>query len=251
GVVQDKLNALKNRQNELKIWFEEYNVVKTSFEGAYKAVGEVKKEIEEALGREINGEDDPDAILSNASKKVDKKLEELEEAVKSKQEKLDEIASSFEKMQLIVEILSSEEKKKIVEEIQQSSEYQQMEKLKDQMAILIDDIEKIKEAISEASNEEAEQKVSEAGKMIDNYFRRITNRPSESKIDFSVKVDSITRLNSYVFKDHYGQDLTPILSQGDLNALALSIFLGMAVSKEAKQPFGFIILDDPSQSLGS
>jgi len=250
GAIQGQLDAFNNRRNEINTWFEEYDSVKRSFEGAYKAIGQVKKEIGEALGREITAEDDPDAILSNALKQVDKKLEELEKAVKSKQENLDEIASSLGKMQLIVDILSFEEKKRIVEQIQQSSEYLRLEELKDQMAMLVDDIEKIKEAISEASHEAAEQRVTAAGRVIDNYFHRIANNPSISKIAFTLKVDS-RGLNSYVFEDQNGRDLTPILSQGDLNALALSIFLGMAGSKETKQPFGFIILDDPSQSLGS
>ena len=149
-----------------------------------------------------------------------------------------------------MDILSLEEKKRIVEEIQQSSEYRWMEKLKDRMATLVNDVEKIKEAISGASHEAAEQKVTAAGEVIDNYFHRIANNPSISKIAFTLKVDS-RGLNSYVFEDQNGKDLTPILSQGDMNAMALSIFLGMAGSKETNQPFGFIILDDPSQSLGS
>jgi len=183
-------------------------------------------------------------------KQVDKRLEELEQAVKSKQKTLNVIAYYLEGMQLILDILSLEEKNQIVEQIQKSSEYRCMEELKDQMAMLVDDVEKIKQAISEASHEAAEQKVTAAGEVIDNYFHRIANNPSISKIAFTLKVDS-RGLNSYVFEDQNGKDLTPILSQGDMNAMALSIFLGMAGSKETNQPFGFIMLDDPSQSLGA
>lgn len=250
GAIQGQLDAFNNQRNEINTWFEEYNSVKRSFEGAYRAVGQVKKKIGEALGREITAEDDPDAILSNALKQVDKRLEELEQAVNSKQKTLDVIAYYLEGMQLILDILSLEEKNLIVEQIQKSSEYRCMEELKDQMAILVNDVEKIKQAISEASHEAAEQKVTAAGEVIDNYFHRIANNPSISKIAFTLRVDS-RGLNSYVFEDQNGKDLTPILSQGDMNAMALSIFLGMAGSKETNQPFGFIILDDPSQSLGA
>src|SRR5262249_180345 len=45
--------------------------------------------------------------------------------------------------------------------------------------------------------------------------------------------------------------LTPILSQGDLNALALAIFLGLATAGNETSTFDFLILDDPSQSLGA
>lgn len=251
GKIQDELDRCEKRRCEVKAWFEEYNRIKRSFESAYERVAEVRKEIGEALKREITAEDDPDAILNNALKKVSKKLEELEKAVENKQEKLNGIAFSMGKMQIIVGILSLEEKKRIVEQIQQSSEYLRVEELRDQMAILVDDVEKIKEAISEASHEAAEQKVTAAGGAIDNYFRRIANHPTVTKIEFSVSVDSRTARNFYEFKDQNGEYLTPILNQGDLNALALSIFLGMSSLKGETQPFGFVMLDDPSQSAGS
>jgi hypothetical protein len=41
------------------------------------------------------------------------------------------------------------------------------------------------------------------------------------------------------------------LSQGDLNALALAIFLGLAATEGGRGAFGFVMLDDPSQSLGT
>lgn len=47
------------------------------------------------------------------------------------------------------------------------------------------------------------------------------------------------------------KDLIPILSQGDMNALALAIYLGMALEGAEDMPFDFIIMDDPSQSMGS
>ncbi len=251
GKIQDELERCEKRRCEVKAWFEEYNRIKRSFESAYKRVAEVRKEIGEALNREITAEDDPNAILNNALEGVNKGLEVLEEAVKSKQERLDGIASLMEKMQLIADILSSEEKKRVVEQIQESSEYLRMEELKDEIAILVDDVEKIKEAISEASHEAAEQKVTAASGAIDNYFRRIANHPTVTKIEFSVSVDLRTARNFYEFKDQNGKYLTPILNQGDLNALALSIFLGMSSLKGATQPFGFVMLDDPSQSAGS
>lgn len=250
GKIQDELDRHEKRRCEVKAWFEEYNRIKKSFESAYKRVAEVGKEIGKALNREITAEDDPDAILNNALKEVSKKLEELEKAVENKQEKLNGIAFSMGKMQIIVGILSLEEKKRIVEQIQQSSEYLRMEELRDQMAILVDDVEKIKQAISEASHEAAKQKVTAAGEAIDNYFRRIANHPAVTKIEL-VTVDSKTARNQYEFKDQNGEYLTPILNQGDLNALALSIFLGMSSLKGATQPFGFVMLDDPSQSAGS
>ncbi len=40
-----------------------------------------------------------------------------------------------------------------------------------------------------------------------------------------------------------------ILNKGDLNCAALSIFLALATSSDLSHRMGFIVLDDPSQSL--
>jgi DNA repair exonuclease SbcCD ATPase subunit len=66
-----------------------------------------------------------------------------------------------------------------------------------------------------------------------------------------LQVAEIRQRNHYSITDEDGQDLTPILSQGDLNALALAIFLGLASADGGQGPFGFVMLDDPSQSLGT
>jgi len=228
-----------------------HEVVKTTYQTAYNRLQEIRRKISQALNVEISKNDDPSAILSKALETIRGRLEELEQAISTKQRTLDEVASWLDAVGLILDILRLQEKKKLVEEIRQTSEYVRMEQLRDEIAELANDVERIKEAISNASHQVAEQKVAKAGSLIDDYFRRITGNPAITRIQFYVERDSKTGLNSYVFKDQHGKELTPILSQGDLNAMALSIFLGMASSKETKQPFGFIMLDDPSQSLGS
>ena len=44
-------------------------------------------------------------------------------------------------------------------------------------------------------------------------------------------------------------DPIPILSQGDLNSLAISIFLGLSSTLKESNPISFVLMDDPSQSL--
>jgi len=251
GKIQKQIKKLQVQLKDTEDLYTKYKKLKEGVENANKAVREINKQIGKELDREITAKDDPHSILNNELERIKKELEKLKKAVKSKQKILDRIDSFLRQIQLIVEILNLEEKKKIAEQIQESPKYSQMEELKFRMAILIDDVEKIKQAISKASHEEAQQKVSAAGEIIDNYFRQIANNPLVSKIEFSVSVDPKTARNLYGFKDQNGKDLMPILSQGDLNALALSIFLGMACSKGTNQPFRFVILDDPSQSLGS
>ncbi len=250
GRIQEQIDELRSRLKDIESLLTQCKKLGEREETVMKESKEVNKKIGEALGRETTEKDDPLVLLNNQLDRIEKELKKLEQAVESKQITLNGIAALLEHIQLIVNILSLEEKKRIVEQIQQSPGYLRTEELKDQMAILIDDVEKIKQAISEASHDKAQQKAFSAGEVINDYFHRIANNPSVSKIEFLVSVDSNTTRNSYEFKDQNGKDLTPILSQGDLNAMALSIFLGMACLKGASQQFGFVMLDDPSQSLG-
>jgi len=248
---QKQIEDLRINLRELKDLSEEYGRLKEKLKSAEETLKEINRKIAQALGREITQRDDPYVLVNRKLDSIDKELKKLEDVVRSRQGILDGIAHLLSQIEAIVDILNSEEKKRIVEEIQASPEYRRMEELKDELAILLDDIDKIKQALSEISHEEARQKVGAAEKVIDNYFREIASNPWVSNIEFSVSVDSRTARNHYEFRDQNGQDLTPILSQGDLNAMALSIFLGMATSRAVKESFGFVMLDDPSQSLGS
>jgi len=86
---------------------------------------------------------------------------------------------------------------------------------------------------------------------LDRYFCCIAKHPAIPGLVMNVTEDTRTGLNSYSFQCKDGTDPTPILSQGDLNVLALSLFLGLVVATSDDQRFNFIMMDDPTQSLGS
>lgn len=248
GKIKDEIEKLKKDLDNVEILLKQLKELSNDFENAKGEITEVNKKIIEQLKREITEEDDPLVLLNNKLNENQDELNKLEQYVKSRQEKLNDIQAKEIQIQLIVDILNLEEKKKIVEEIKQTPEYKQMEELKDQMAILVNEVNKIKEAINAASFEDAKNKITSAGKMISDLFCKITNNPAVSKIELSVNTDR-TGKNNYEFKDQHGKDLTPVLSQGDLNAFALSIFFGL--SSSLNNQFGFTMLDDPSQSLSS
>ncbi|MEO0073009.1 MAG: AAA family ATPase, partial [candidate division WOR-3 bacterium] len=247
GKIKEEIEKLKKDLKEVEDLIDKLEKLKNDFENAQKDIAEVNKKIEEQLKREITEKDDPLALLNKRLEEVKDELKRLEQSIKSRQEKLNDIGAKVMQIQVIIDVLNLEEKKKIVEEIMQTPEYKQMEEQKDKMAILLNDVDKIMEAINNASLEEAKNKINSAGNKISELFCKIANNPTVSKIELLVNTDRTGR-NNYEFKDQNKNDLTPILSQGDLNALALSIFLGLS---SLNSQFGFIMLDDPSQSLSS
>ena len=75
-------------------------------------------------------------------------------------------------IELNVEVLELEEKKRNVEKIKKSSEYKKLESLRNKIAEYVEDVQKVKVSITNASTEEARNMVSTASNIIDKYFRR-------------------------------------------------------------------------------
>ncbi len=248
GKIKDEREKLKKDLDNVEQRLKQLRELDKNKKTAENELKEIYKEIAAYLKREITEKDDPSTILAKHLNELDEEINKLKESIDSRQKKLDDIQEKAKELEQILEILNLEEKRKIVEEIKETPEYKKIEDLKDKMAELANELNKIKEAINQASHEEAKEKIIFACKKINELFCKITNNPAISKIELSVTPDSRTGRNNYEFKDQNGKDLTPILSQGDLNALALSIFLGLS---SLNNQFGFLMLDDPSQSLGS
>jgi DNA repair exonuclease SbcCD ATPase subunit len=211
----------------------------------------VRNEISEFLHKELTDEDDPAAILSIEIKNLDSRLNEIKDAIRSKREKLNAISEKIDTMKLIYDILLLKNKIEQINQIKTTAEYQRLEKIRTDVSNLVRDIEELSEIIKSCMRKEAEEKIDLARSAIDYYFRRITNNPAFQKLNIRVEEDKKTGGNVYVFEDQHGKRPIPILSQGDLNSLALSIFLGLAKAFEDSHPLGFILMDDPSQSLDS
>ena len=149
----------------------------------------------------------------------------------------------------MLEILQLENKTRRIEKIADTEEYKLLEYLRDKVAELVSDVDVLSTLVGDSLAEEARRRLSTAGAAIDNHFRKISQNPAIECLRVDIQEDSKSGGNSYSFLDQDGQEVSPVLSQGDLNCLALSIFLGMVTAYS--HPVGFVLMDDPSQSLGT
>jgi DNA repair exonuclease SbcCD ATPase subunit len=248
--IEEEIRALEADLRALDAVAQKYKEWDGQLAGHADQLMEYRRRAGELLDQTLTDRDDPLVALKGELIRIQGREEQLVRAIEARQARLDEIAGQLEKVRLIREILQQEEKKRIIERIQESPEYQELEALRDRAAELVADVDSIKEAISAVSHDEARDKLAAAETIIDRYFRRLTRHPAVSRFRLALEVDSRTGRNSYSPTDQDGRDLTPVLSQGDLNALALAMFLGLACSAEGVGSFGFVLLDDPSQSLG-
>ena len=209
------------------------------------------QEISEALGREIGKEEDPGALANARLTAIASELECIRGAIEEKRPKIRAVYDELAKLRTIDEIVRYERKRAVVERIWETREFADLTALREQAAQLVEDVRAIRDSIAAASREEAQSRIAAAGAALDRYFCRLANHPGIPGLVMEVVEDTRSRLNSYSFKSKDGTDPMPILSQGDLNCLALSLFLGLAEATGETQPFAFVMLDDPTQSLGS
>jgi DNA repair exonuclease SbcCD ATPase subunit len=216
-----------------------------------EVVGQIRERAGKLLGRTLTERDSALALLTAEVGSISGRLEELKGAVHAKQVRLDAIVQHVDRLHLIREIVGLEEKKQRVERIRETPEYRELVALRDHAAELVSDLDCIKAAVSTVAHTQAKQKLAAAEAKIDGFFRKLTRHPAVTRLRLTVTADTRYNRNSYDLTDQDGKDLTPILSQGDLNSLALAMFLGLACSAEGSGGFSFLMMDDPSQSLGS
>ena len=202
-------------------------------------------QISQKLSREISAKDDPQAILAKELKAVEDALARIEAAIVRKQPMIDGINDTLDKIGLIGDVLRAQAKIEEINHITDSKEFANQDKIKDeasQLAAVVDDIDK---AIKACKNVEAKDKIQLAQKAINSYFYQLTDNAAFK--DLTIRFDD--EKGVYTFENNGHKRPVPVLSQGDLNSLALAVFLGLADTAAGDGHLGFVLMDDPSQSL--
>ncbi len=249
--IRVKINALKLQLKDLRGIAGQYQKLNDDGETLKEEYVSLCEKTALLLGIVLGADDDLSALVVAELTRLDSRLNQLGQMVQERQERLGVIEQDLELVRLVRDYLHVEAMKQVLEKIQESGAFKQLEAIRDQVAELVEDAEAIKAAVAKFANEEAASSLARAEKTIDDYFRQLSRNPAVQKLKLAVAPDKRTHRNSYDITDQDGKDLTPVLSQGDLNALALAIFLGLAATANESGTFGFLMLDDPSQSLGT
>lgn len=255
--IEKEVKELETKKELMKSEHQKLNSLLNQLERRGKDLGEANstvkacvEEIADSLGREIKEEEDPSAIMVLRHEQIAMELKLKGEVIAEKRGKISNIYDQLARLRTINEILDLEQRKAVVELIWDTDEFAELEKLRDEASQFVEDIASINRTLAAASREEAKTKINAAGAALSEYFCCIVNHPSIPGLVIEVTEDTRGGLNSYTFKSKDGNDPIPILSQGDFNCLAISLFLGLAEATKETQRFTFIMMDDPTQSLG-
>lgn len=207
------------------------------------------KESEIKRKHTIPDREDVSDYLKNKIKEIEDKEKEIKTKVGEKQKVLSEIENEITKVDKIIEILKLKAQREKAREIEKTEIWNRLKTKSEEFKKLYENCKIVIDKVKEASQEEAKTKIESIKDKVKEYFNRITQHPLIKELQVEVTHDTRTGVNSYAFVDR-GKEVTPILSQGQYNSLALSVFLSMGGASDVT-PFPFIMFDDPSQSLGS
>ncbi len=255
--VKAQVEELEQQKRECQSKLEEFDSLKDRLGLLEKNLGKAHSNCDDCLRlvaqtieREFRKEEDAQAILSTRLEQIAREQKSIGEAISKKRTKISDLYGNLGKLRTIDEILKYQQKRTVIEHIWETKEFLELEKSLNEASQFVEDVRALKVDLAEASLEEAESRIHSAQQALDKYFCAIVKHPTIPGLVMEVAEDSRTGLNSYSFKSKDGTDPTPILSQGDLNCLALSLFLGLSEATVDSQRFAFLILDDPTQSLG-
>lgn len=209
-----------------------------------KLLIEHKSIIETAIGREIKDSEDLIVVIGDEINKIQEKLKKLETAVKESNQKLNAVEDDIFKLEQIFKVLVLEAEIDYLLKIREADEYKEVENSKSELEKFADDIGLINQVVETVLQASAKAKLEAAKENISKMFRTLANRS-----DFpDLEIDS----DSFEILAVKASERIPALSifnTGDLNCAGLSVFLGLGAAQELSHNIGFIILDDPSQSL--
>ena len=245
---RDKLSEELSNLNALK---DECKDLNDTIEGGKEKIDNLVNDISSSLNIEISGKEDPLTILTIELNEIEERLRDISNAIKNKRKKIDKISNKIKILDIVYQVILLQNKLEKIVEIEKTEEFKEQEDIRDAISDYVNNIDEIAKNLKKQLQKEAKEKVRSAKSKIDEYFKKITQNAGIKKIDLKVSENKTTGFNNYSFEDQNGNDPIPILSQGDLNSLAISIFLGLANALKDTSIIDFILMDDPSQSLDS
>jgi len=253
--IDEKITRLESDNRNLK-------KILPYLESLYSDLEEINKErkslisdLSTILDKNIDKLDITPTITESVGT-LKKRIAQLEMPFKEQEDKFQKIEGDMEKIKAIEKVLErNEEHKKITERF--SDEHKESSDLRnkiEELSVLEENFVNVIKAINNVQMNLAKEMINVSKNDIDSFYKTMCNHPYYSCLSINVKPRKVggNIKNSYeiIVSGKDGSNITPAvskLSEGQMNSLAISVYLSL--SKVFFHNLGFLILDDPSQSL--
>jgi len=237
--IREEIRRLQRTIDQLQ------ELTKRKLPSARADVDSIVGEIADEIGKRIKDSDDPTVLIDNELARIERKLEKNKKVLKEYNSALSAVEQTLARVELIGRALQTANKIRQVESITKSRQWQSLRKQESKLMRVLDDIEKLSLAVGNVHTRITRGKLEAARSRIVGYYRMLVKRPDFDTIEIDQRDFDV-----YAVRNGKKEKVISIFNQGDMNCVALSIFLALAGDQAPDGP-GFVMLDDPSQSLDS
>ena len=245
--LQLKKRALADKTLALRASKEKTIVLQRQIMQEREALLRTVAKVKELLGKEISANDDPLSILQAESEAVDASLRSLQEQVNVINSTLNGFQTATRELDRLCRVGKAHQEMANIEAINNSEAYKELKSIRDDCERFADDVELLIDGLQGAVTSEAGRRLEVAQAAISQIFTKLTDRPDFPGLKVSAGSDGY--LIELTNSSGGTRTAMPLLNHADINCAALSIFLALASIPQISHQLGFVILDDPSQSL--
>jgi DNA repair exonuclease SbcCD ATPase subunit len=242
--IEEEILKLEVERTGLSEAIRQISLAQSQIEPRRKELQAAAGAIGAALHREISSDEDASSLVNDEAAKIERDLENLRRAVEQSNQRLDAMDDGLEGVKRIVAVLRLKVEINELSEIKETPEYKEVEAARSRAHGFGDQVRTIRGAVETVLQRTADQKVKATKQAICSFYRELAARADYPDIEIDAGKYEVLAV-----REHDSQAALSILNKGDLNCAALSIFLALATSKDLAHNLGFIVLDDPSQSL--
>jgi len=212
-------------------------------------------DVSSALSRPIKAGENVAAILDAELGKIKRKILKFQKPLEERERKFEEIESQVGQLLAIAEVVNKKQRVDELLKLQQSEELKKAEDALTALSGLEYTVNMVGDCVRGLQTELAPALVDKGMPAIKKIYDCLVAHPYYSELKIEVEPSSRGALkNIYNIKALNPSDGGETLvcqrfSTGDMNCVALSVFLGLAQQDTYSHKAGFLIIDDPSQSL--
>ncbi|MEK7996633.1 MAG: AAA family ATPase [Planctomycetota bacterium] len=212
---------------------------------AVRRLGEQRNKLEEVLGRAVREHEDPLAVADAEIQAVKAELDVIARAVEDFHRRLNAVQTEAQKVDRVGQIGQHQERVDKLGETRDTPEWQAMLAAQRALSQREQFLKHASTIAGELAAELARQNLDQARATITDLYHKLTRRT-----DFpEVRINPDQKYEITVQREKSTQAVTAVLNTTDLNAVAIAVIAGMAVTFPEVHDLDFLILDDPSQGM--
>ncbi|MBI4456892.1 MAG: hypothetical protein HY644_13480 [Acidobacteria bacterium] len=244
GPIEKEIKQFESEQKNLKAVLRQFRSLQDEIESKTRELRGAISAIATALRKDISEAEDPLVLVTQEIAKVDEGLEAIRNVVEKSNKRLNGMDDGLEDVKRIIAVLNLQKDIEDLSKVKDSPEYKQVKEARRATHAFGDRVETIGEAIHTVLLITADAKVKSTKTAISAIYRELAQRSDFPDIEINPEKYEVMAV-----RDGESVVALQILNKGDINCAALSIFLALATSEDLTHNIGFIVLDDPSQSL--